>query len=125
MPEAEQVHFYQGLAGALSCGRKVLQNGGEAVEAVEQTVVALEENRLFNAGSGSVLTSEATVEMDAAIMDGCSLNAGAVIGLKTVRNPVRLARQVMDKSDHVVLALKELKPLQDTLVPRRQIPHGS
>ncbi len=103
----------------------MLQNGGEAVEAVEQTVVALEENRLFNAGSGSVLTSEATVEMDAAIMDGCSLNAGAVIGLKTVRNPVRLARQVMDKSDHVVLALKELKPLQDTLVPRRQIPHGS
>ncbi|WP_295805614.1 isoaspartyl peptidase/L-asparaginase family protein [uncultured Nitratireductor sp.] len=100
----EESRFRDGLAEALQAGTQVLQKGGAAVEAVECTVIALEENPLFNAGRGSVLTTEANVEMDAAIMDGRNLEAGAVIGLNTVRNPVSLARMVMERNDHVVLA---------------------
>ncbi|MFC6488503.1 isoaspartyl peptidase/L-asparaginase family protein [Nitratireductor sp. GCM10026969] len=101
---AGEASFREGLGHALICGRTVLKDGGSAVEAVERVVVALEDNPLFNAGRGSVLTSQATIEMDAAIMDGRAREAGAVIGLRTVRNPVCLARKVMEESDHAVLA---------------------
>ena len=100
----EEARYRAGLEAALAAGRAVLEAGGAALDAVEQTVTALEENPLFNAGKGSVLTAEGAVEMDAAIMDGATLDAGAVIGVRRVRNPVRLARQVMEQSPHVILA---------------------
>ncbi|PVA09839.1 beta-aspartyl-peptidase [Pelagivirga sediminicola] len=100
----DETRYRAGLEVALAAGRAVLEAGGTALDAVEETVTALEENPVFNAGKGSVLTAEGAVEMDAAIMDGASLDAGAVIGLRRVRNPVRLARQVMEHSPHVMLA---------------------
>ncbi|EKF18628.1 isoaspartyl peptidase/L-asparaginase family protein [Nitratireductor pacificus] len=106
LTKQEEARFREGLADALRAGTAVLEKGGAAIDAVERTVIALEENPMFNAGRGSVLTSEGGIEMDAAIMDGRNLDAGAVIGLNTVRNPISLARLVMEKNDHVVLAGK-------------------
>lgn len=104
LSSSDEARYRAGLEAALAAGRAVLEASGTALDAVEETVTALEENPLFNAGKGSVLTAEGAVEMDAAIMDGASLNAGAVIGVCRVRNPVRLARQVMEQSPHVILA---------------------
>jgi len=96
--------YHAALSAALAAGRDILEADGSALNAVEAVVTALEENPLFNAGHGSVLTARGEVEMDAAIMDGSTLTAGAVIGLRTVRNPVRLARKIMEQTNHVVLA---------------------
>ena len=96
--------YRQGLESALSLGYTVLQTGGSAVEAVKAAVVVLEDNVLFNAGKGSVFTKKGLHEMDAAIMDGRSLKAGAVAGVKNFRNPVRLAAEVMLHSNHVFLS---------------------
>jgi beta-aspartyl-peptidase (threonine type) len=89
---------------ALEAGYKVLENGGTSVDAVEASVKLLEDSPLFNAGKGSVFTAEGTHEMDAAIMEGKELNAGAVSLITGIKNPVSLARDVMDKSYHVFLA---------------------
>ncbi|XP_024383535.1 isoaspartyl peptidase/L-asparaginase [Physcomitrium patens] len=88
----------------LDVGIAALRNSLPAVEAVELVVRALEDNTLFNAGKGSVLTNKGTVEMEASIMDGRSKNCGAVSGISTVVHPVSLARLVMDNSPHVYLA---------------------
>jgi beta-aspartyl-peptidase (threonine type) len=88
---------------AARAGWKLLQNGGSAVDAVEAAVLILEDNPLFNAGVGSALTSEGRVEVDAAIMDGATLNTGAVAAVTGVANPIRLARRVMDVGPHVFL----------------------
>ncbi|MEF2071276.1 isoaspartyl peptidase/L-asparaginase family protein [Consotaella aegiceratis] len=104
MTPDKEAAYRAGLDHALAQGRAVLEAGGACEAAVEATVVALEDNPLFNAGKGSVLTRDGTVEMDAAIMRGRDLAAGSVTGLLHVRNPVRLARLVMDGSDHVMLA---------------------
>lgn len=88
----------------LAIGIAALKNNLTAVEAVELVVRALEENTLFNAGKGSVLTNQGTVEMEASIMDGRTKDCGAVSGLSTVVHPVSLARLVMDNSPHVYLA---------------------
>ncbi|WP_043879446.1 isoaspartyl peptidase/L-asparaginase family protein [Azorhizobium caulinodans] len=101
-PEREAA-YTQGLLTALSAGRAVLESGGSALDAVTATVMALEDEPLFNAGRGAVLTSAGTLEMDAAIMDGRDRRAGAVAGIFGPRNPILAARAVMEKTEHVML----------------------
>jgi beta-aspartyl-peptidase (threonine type) len=92
------------LAQALEAGAAILREGGSAIDATQAAVVVLEDDPHFNAGRGSVFTAEGRIECDAAIMDGASLEAGAVAGVRSTRNPIRLAREVMDRSAHVFLA---------------------
>lgn len=101
--ELEQAYTLA-LQEALEAGYSILANQGTAVEAVSAAVVSLENNVLFNAGRGSVFTKKGEHEMDASIMDGSSLMAGAVAGVKNVVNPIELAKAVMLKSDHVFLS---------------------
>lgn len=96
--------FRAGLGAALRVGYAVLSGGGSSLDAVTAAVVALEEDPLFNAGRGAVLCADGGHELDAAIMDGRDLRAGAVAGVRHVRNPVRLARHVMEHTPHVMLA---------------------
>jgi beta-aspartyl-peptidase (threonine type) len=96
--------FIQGLESALRAGFAILERGGSSLDAVEAAVTALEDDPLFNAGRGSVLAANGQHELDASIMDGRDLRAGAVTGVRYVRNPVQLARLVMDRSPHVILA---------------------
>jgi beta-aspartyl-peptidase (threonine type) len=93
-----------GVQRAAFLGSKILWNGGSALDAVEASVSSMEDDPLFNAGRGSSLTVNGTVEMDAAIMDGRNLAAGAVALVRKVKNPVRLARLVMEETDHTLLA---------------------
>ncbi|AUC83265.1 isoaspartyl peptidase/L-asparaginase family protein [Lacinutrix sp. Bg11-31] len=102
-PELE-AKYKAALQLALDEGYKVLENNGTATEAVEKAVVILEDSPLFNAGKGSVFTATESHEMDASIMDGKTLNAGAVSLITGIKNPVSLARDVMEKSEHVFLA---------------------
>jgi beta-aspartyl-peptidase (threonine type) len=92
------------LKSALDAGYVVLENGGNSIDAVEIAVMILEDSHLFNAGKGAVFTADETHEMDASIMDGKSLNAGAVSLISGIKNPVSLAKDVMEKSEHVFLA---------------------
>jgi beta-aspartyl-peptidase (threonine type) len=91
------------LERALAAGRDILAAGGSAVDAVEATVVALEDDSRFNAGKGAVFTRAGTHELDAAIMDGATLRCGAVGGVKRQKNPVKVARLVMERTPHVLL----------------------
>jgi beta-aspartyl-peptidase (threonine type) len=104
-PELE-VAYLQGLQNALDAGYAVLQEGGSALNAVKAAAVILEDNLLFNAGRGSVFTKKGLQEMDAAIMDGETLEAGAVAGVRNVRNPIELATEVLRNSNHVFLSGK-------------------
>jgi beta-aspartyl-peptidase (threonine type) len=104
-PELEKAYL-EGLQDALNAGYAVLQEGGSAVNAVKAACVILEDNLLFNAGRGSVFTKKGLQEMDAAIMDGKTLEAGAVAGVRNVRNPVELATEVLRNSNHVFLSGK-------------------
>ena len=99
--EVECAHR-DGLQRALDAGYRILQDGGTALDATEAAVRVLEDDPHFNAGKGSVFTSAGTHELDAAIMDGKTLKAGAVANLQHVRNPIALARMVMEKSPHVM-----------------------
>ena len=96
--------FRGGLAHALTVGRNVLAAGGSALDAVERAVRTLEDDDRFNAGLGAVYTADGRHELDASIMDGRTLACGAVAGVTTVRNPITLARLVMERSGHVLLA---------------------
>src|SRR5207248_10796591 len=100
--EGEQ-EYRAGIEHALRAGREILNRGGSSLDAVEAAVRVLEDDPNFNAGRGSVFTSAGTNEMDAAIMDGRTLAAGAVAVLKHVKNPISLARLVMEKSGHVMI----------------------
>lgn len=104
-PELEKAYI-DGLRDALSAGFAVLEEGGTAVNAVKAALVVLEDHILFNAGRGAVFTKKGVQEMDAAIMDGSSLAAGAVAGIRNVRNPIELAAEVMRNSNHVFLSGK-------------------
>ncbi len=104
-PELESAYL-AALEYALEAGYAVLEQGGLAVNAVKAAVVVLEDNMLFNAGRGSVFTKKGVQEMDAAIMDGKTLLAGAVAGVRNIRNPIELATEVMVHSDHVFLSGK-------------------
>jgi beta-aspartyl-peptidase (threonine type) len=106
MTAALEKAYIQGLDEALSVGYAVLENGGSAVNAVKAAIVVLEDNRLFNAGRGSVFTKKGVQEMDAAIMDGATLAAGSVAAVRNVRNPIELAYEVMTESNHVFLSGK-------------------
>src|SRR5213594_3603122 len=101
-PERER-EYRAGLERALSAGYEILKRGGSSVNATEAAVRVLEDDPHFNAGKGSVFTSAGTNEMDAAIMDGKTLAAGAVASLKHIKNPISLARLVMEKSGHVMM----------------------
>lgn len=103
MPEEAKKGYFEALDAALALGRDHLGAGGSALDTVEKVVLFLEEDPRFNAGKGAVYTHEGTHELDAAIMDGRDRSAGAVAAVKTVRNPVRLARLVMERSPHVFL----------------------
>jgi beta-aspartyl-peptidase (threonine type) len=93
----------EAMTTALSAGHAVLARGGSSLDAVEAAIVILEDSPHFNAGKGAVFTHSGTNELDSSIMDGRTRQAGAVAGLKHVRNPVRLARLVMEKSPHVMM----------------------
>jgi L-asparaginase / beta-aspartyl-peptidase len=101
-PEKEKAYL-DALKQALRSGYKILDKGGKALDAVEAAVRILEDNPLFNAGRGSVFTNEGKNELDASIMDGKTLAAGAVAGVTTIRNPITAARAVMEKSGHVMM----------------------
>ena len=101
-PEREAA-YQKALNDALTAGYRILEKNGDAVEAVKAAVIELENNILFNAGKGSVFTNTGTHEMDASIMDGRDLSAGAVAAISNVRNPIDLAYAVMKKSEHVFL----------------------
>jgi beta-aspartyl-peptidase (threonine type) len=101
-PEKER-DYRAGLERALAAGYEILKRGGSSLDATEAAVRVLEDDSHFNAGRGSVFTSAGTNEMDAAIMDGKTLAAGAVAGLKHIKNPISLARLVMEKSGHVMI----------------------
>jgi len=104
-PELEAA-YTKGLTIAVEKGYSVLENGGTAVEAVRAAIKELEDNVLFNAGKGAVFTKKGVQEMDAAIMDGSTLAAGAIAGVRNVRNPIELAYEVMANSNHVFLSGK-------------------
>jgi len=101
-PERER-EYRAGIDNALRAGREILDRGGSSLDAVEVAVRVLEDDPHFNAGKGSVFTSAGTNEMDAAIMDGKTLSAGTVASVEHVRNPIVLARAVMEKSKHVMM----------------------
>jgi beta-aspartyl-peptidase (threonine type) len=98
--------YTEGLKSGVEAGYAVLEQGGSAVNAVRAAIVVLEDNVLFNAGRGSVFTKKGVQEMDAAIMNGTNLEAGAVAGVRNVRNPIMLATEVMLHSNHVFLSGK-------------------
>ncbi|MCC5932992.1 MAG: isoaspartyl peptidase/L-asparaginase [Candidatus Cyclonatronum sp.] len=102
-PEIKQ-QYVDSLAEALELGRSMLADGADALDVVEQVVRLLEDNPLYNAGRGAVMTNAETFELDASIMDGRNLAAGAVAGVTTVKNPITLARHVMENSRHVLFA---------------------
>jgi len=103
LPESLKQEYLSSLNKALEIGEQILASGGTCIDAVEKVINYLEDNPLFNAGKGSVLTSEGKAEMDAAIMSGKDLSCGSVTGVKTIKNPVSLARAIMEKSKHVFL----------------------
>lgn len=96
--------YREGITNALEAGWKILEKNGSALDAVEASVIELENFPLFNAGRGSVFTHEGKNEMDASLMDGRTLRAGAVAFVKNVVNPIKLARLVMTRTEHILLA---------------------
>ncbi|UMB53882.1 isoaspartyl peptidase/L-asparaginase [Lutibacter sp. A64] len=104
--ETQQEAYTQKLEEALNAGYKVLENGGISLDAILAAINIMEDSPLFNAGKGAVYNSDGNQEMDAAIMDGNTLNAGAVAGVNHIKNPILAARMVMDSSKHVLLSGK-------------------
>jgi beta-aspartyl-peptidase (threonine type) len=102
-PELEKA-FHTALVKSLTAGYEILKSGGSSLDAVQKAVNVMEDCPLFNAGKGAVFTNAEKNEMDAAIMDGQTLKAGAVAGVQHIKNPINLARLVMEKSPHVLLA---------------------
>jgi len=103
LPEEQQRAYFPALESALTLGRDALERGDASLEVIEQVVRLLEDSPLFNAGKGAVFTHDGRHELDAAIMDGATLRAGAVAALTTVRHPISLARLVSERTEHVFL----------------------
>ena len=101
--EGSETEFARSIHGVLEQGREILVKGGTALDAVEACAILLENDPLYNAGRGSVLNEYGEVELDAAIMNGSDLAAGAVAGIKNIKNPIALARKVLEQSEHVLL----------------------
>ncbi len=106
MTDAQQAGYKAALQTALDAGAKVLREGGAALDAVTAAVTILEDDPRFNAGRGAVFTWDGINELDASIMDGAGRKAGAIAGVRTVRNPILLAKAVMDDGRHVFLSGK-------------------
>jgi L-asparaginase / beta-aspartyl-peptidase len=104
-PEQERT-YNEKLGEALDAGYEILKKGGSSLDAIEASIKILEDSPLFNAGKGAVFTADGRNELDASIMDGSNLKAGAVAGVRTVKNPIVAARRVMDSSPHVLMAGK-------------------
>lgn len=104
IPDSVKQAYYEGLKRALQIGKDILANGGTGLDAVEKVLNYFETDPKFNAGIGAVYTSDGMHEMDASIMDGRDLSCGAVAGVKHVPHPISLARLVMEKTPHVLLA---------------------
>lgn len=101
-PEMDK-EYRAALTEAMNTGKRILAEGGTALEAVEKTINVMEDNPLFNAGKGAVFTHDGKNELDAAIMDGSNMAAGSVAGVTDIKNPITAARYVMTKSEHVML----------------------
>src|SRR5690606_17103314 len=106
MTQEDEITYTRALEDALERGYSILEKGGSALNAVTEAVVSMEDNPVFNAGKGSVFTKKGVHEMDAAIMEGKFLAAGAVAGVRNIRNPIKLAHEVMLHSGHVFLSGK-------------------
>lgn len=127
-PLSEHRAALDGVTTAARAGYQLLEQGRSALDACEAAVMALEDNPLFNAGVGSVLTLDGACEMDAAIMRGSTLAAGAVAALRRIKNPIALARKVMEETDHVLLAGEGAErfartmgfPAHDPVTPERR-----
>jgi beta-aspartyl-peptidase (threonine type) len=105
-PEELKQNYIKSLTEALNIGKNILESGGTSIDAVEKVINYLENNILFNAGKGAVFTSEGKHELDASIMQGMDLSSGAVAGVTIIKNPISLARLVMEKTDHILFAGK-------------------
>lgn len=103
MPPEKEKAYREKLTEALQAGYRILQNGGTSLDAVEAAIKILEDSPLFNAGKGAVLNADGKAELDASIMDGKTLAAGAVAAVHHIKNPISLARAVMEKSPHVMM----------------------
>ncbi len=99
----KELLYKSGLQDAIEAGESILKNGGSSFDAVETAIIQLENNPLFNAGKGAVFTHNGKHELDASIMNGKDLTAGAVAGVQHIKNPISLARSVMEQSEHVLL----------------------
>jgi len=104
LTEEKEKAYTAALLAALTLGETVLKKGGTAMDAVTQTIISLEDCPLFNAGKGAVFTADGLHEMDAAVMRGENLEAGAVAGVQLIKNPILLAKEIMEHSDHVLLS---------------------
>ena len=122
--DAQRVAYHAALDRALDAGHAVLAKGGTALDAVTAAVVVLEEAPEFNAGKGAVFNADGKHELDAAIMEGHTRRAGAVAGVSTVRNPIRLARAVMEHSPHVMLAGGGAEAFADTRPELERVPNA-
>src|SRR3989304_6547480 len=109
MTDEKEKEYKDKLTEALRTGYDILSKGGTSVDAVEASIKILEDSPLFNAGKGSVFTNDGKNEMDASIVDGKTLNAGAVAAVREIKNPISLARKVMENSPHVLLVGKGAK----------------
>ncbi|HZX81236.1 MAG TPA: isoaspartyl peptidase/L-asparaginase [Lysobacter sp.] len=121
--EADLRDVHATLDRALDAGNAILQRGGSALDAVEAAVLVLEESPRFNAGKGAVFNAAGGHELDASIMEGHTRRAGAVAGVTTVRNPIRLARAVMEHSPHVMLAGAGAEAFADTRTDIERVPN--
>ncbi|MFZ5638188.1 MAG: isoaspartyl peptidase/L-asparaginase family protein [Pseudomonadota bacterium] len=122
-PEQERA-IRADLDRALDAGQAVLASGGKAIDAVEAAILVLEESPHFNAGKGAVFDAEGRHQLDASVMEGHTRRAGAVAGVRTIRNPIRLARAVMERSPHVMLAGDGAEAFADTLSDIERVPNG-
>ena len=104
--EEQQKAYNDKLQEALNAGYNILEKGGNSLDAIQASINIMEDSPLFNAGKGAVYNSEGNQEMDASIMDGKTLNSGAVAGVNHIKNPILAARIVMDSSKHVMLSGK-------------------
>jgi beta-aspartyl-peptidase (threonine type) len=123
IPVDDIPRIHADLARALDAGAVVLARGGSALDAVTAAVVVLEDSPYFNAGRGSVFNAAGRHELDASIMEGHTRRAGAVAGVTTVRNPIRLARDVMEHSPHVMLAGDGAEAFADTRTAIERVPN--
>ena len=124
MPAEQEAAYRKELDRALDAGNAILQEGGSAMDAVVAAIVVMEESPLFNAGKGAVYNARGGHELDASIMEGHTRRAGAVAAVSTVRNPIKLARAVMEHSEHVMLAAGGAEDFADSRPEIERVPNS-